>query len=619
MHRLAVVAFVITLTMATGGTHAPAIVAGATQAGRANLWVDPGGGSCQRRPAPTAYIAGAACADLAAAYSSAAADDVVLVRGGSYGRQVLPEGSKRLAIRNAPGAVPVFGTTSVAADNVTLKGVRVVRTDDPGPFVATLDVTGSNNVLDRVHVDSRFMATPGTTQGRQGIHTSGDRNVFRNGSTFNVVDEKGALIGGTGVTFDGFDFHDVRATHPLVHNECAYSLAPRLTVRNSRFWNCATMDLFIERGTWFGQPLYCCVTLENNVFEHSTSNEPGSWHHYSLGIHGGDLQELRNWRVVNNTFETAVSGGGTPAPGTLWANNIGGWTCFAGATFVKNVGTKCGPTDRAVTPASSCAPPACGRQVTAPYRWVDPAAHDFRLRSGSPAIDRADASRAPEGDIDGTNRPLGGAPDAGAYEYGTGVIVAPVGLAGAVRAFERRTAANLVLSLGPDRGYGWAPEAGVAAAGVGTNGVRRLRDVEVVVLDSARASSAQTTWLQRVLAASTQLPRIVVLRDAPYSCGASAGSAAARARWGPLFKRFGVRLVVGGGVAGYERLGGGRPTYVVGGSGVAAASGRCPAGAPRRVRAKAVRSFVHLTVAGGVVRGRALDAAGRTIDRFVVR
>jgi hypothetical protein len=238
---------------------------------------------------------------------------------------------------------------------------------------------------------------------------------------------------------------------------------------------------------------------------------------------------------------------------------------------------------------------------------------------GSPAIDRADASRAPAADIDGTNRPLGGAPDAGAYEQGTGVIVAPPGVERSVRSVESRTAANVVLALGPVRGYAWARGARVAVVGVSAHTVRRLRDVEVVVLDSARVSGAQTAWLQRVLASPTKVPRIVVLRDAPYSCGASHGNALARERWGPLFKRFGVRLVIGGGQAGYQRFAHGRPTYVVSGTGVATPSGRCPAGAPRRLRAKAARSFIHLTVAGGTVRGRALDAAGRTIDRFVVR
>ena len=40
--------------------------------------------------------------------------------------------------------------------------------------------------------------------------------------------------------------------------------------------------------------------------------------------------------------------------GTVWANNIGRWSCNPGATYSHNVGTKCSPTDKAVSPPSSC-------------------------------------------------------------------------------------------------------------------------------------------------------------------------------------------------------------------------------------------------------------------------
>ena len=234
----------------------------------ANVWVDANGGACVRLPRAGSYADAQACASADDAYGVASGGDTVLVREATYGRQVIRGGTKPLTIRNATGATPVFGTTRVDASNITVAGIDIERNDDPGPYVATLEVNGANNTFDRIDVNSKFMTS--AENGRQGILNSGDRNVFKNGSTFNVIDDKGALIGGTGVTFDNFDFHDVRVSNELVHNECAYSLAPNLTIRNSHFWNCATLDLFIERGTWFGQPLYCCVTLENNVFEHTT-------------------------------------------------------------------------------------------------------------------------------------------------------------------------------------------------------------------------------------------------------------------------------------------------------------------------------------------------------------
>ena len=594
-----VVPALLACVLSAGGATGAVSIAGATGE-RANLWVAPSGGSCARQATRAAFSGASACASVGAAYGAAAAGDVVVVRAGTYGRQVVPGGTKRVTIRAAKGAHPILGTTKVDASNITLTGFKIERNDDPGAYIATLEVNGSGNTFDRIDVDSKFMTS--AVNGRQGINNIGDRNLYKNGSTFNVIDDKAALIGGKGVTFDNFDFHDVRASGELVHNECAYSLAPNLTIRNSHFWSCATMDLFIERGAWFGQPLYCCVTLENNVFEHTTSLAPDAWHHYSLGIHGGDVQEMRNWRVVNNTFETTV-GGDLPAPGTVWANNIGAWVCNPGATYANNVGTKCSASDRAVTPDTSCGPPSCNRLITAPFGWVDPARHDFRLKPGSPAINRGDPGRAPARDNDGYRRPLGSAPEVGAYEYGTGVLMGHAGRVGhAMKTFEKKNGANLSVTLGAGGSY-----------------VRRLRDVEVVVLNSGSVSSAQTGWLRRTLGRSSSVPRVVVLRQGPYSCGGSLGSSAVRSAWVPLFRRYGVRLVVSGGDRNYQRFAAGRLPYVVTGAIASSGGGACPRSYPRRRVNRSAQSFLYLTADAGGVNVRAVDTAGRTIDRFRVK
>lgn len=611
---VALIGVVLALS-AIGGAPAAVSIAGAT-AERANLWIDPSGGSCTRQASPGPLLPGRACASAGAAYGAASAGDLILVRAGTYGRQVLPGGSKRVTIRGAKGTRPVFGTTKVEATNVSLVGIKIERNDDPGPYVATLEVTGANNTFDRIDVDSKFMSS--SINGRQGILNSGDRNLYKNGSTYNVIDDKGALIGGVGVTFDNFDFHDVRASHELVHNECAYSLAPNLTVRNSHFWNCATMDLFIERGTWFGQGLYCCVTIENNVFEHSTQLSPDSWHHYSLGVHGGDVQEMRNWRVINNTFET-TAGADLPAPGTIWANNIGRWSCNPGATYSHNAGTKCSATDKAVSPPSSCGPPNCSSRVTAPYRWANPAEHDFRLLPGSPAINIGDPQQSPRRDNEGYARPLGSAPDAGAYETGTGVLLTASTsgrLGTAMTSFVKRNGANLLLALNSSV-RGIRGLSGIDGVGVsGAYQVRRLRDAEIVLLNSNSVTNAQTRWLRETLARPAAVPRVVVLRSPPFSCTRSAGSEAVRRAWVPLFNRYGVRLVVSGGTGSYERFSRGGPTYVVAGNSSIAQGGSCPRSYPRRRAARAERTFVYLTVDASGVQARAISEHGNTVDRF---
>jgi parallel beta-helix repeat protein len=57
--------------------------------------------------------------------------------------------------------------------------------------------------------------------------------------------------------------------------------------------------------------------------------------------------------------------------------------------------------------------------------FVDPAASDYRLKSGSPAIDRGTASQAPSHDLAGIARPSGAAVDIGAYERPAAQIGTP--------------------------------------------------------------------------------------------------------------------------------------------------------------------------------------------------
>jgi hypothetical protein len=343
----------------------------------------------------------------------------VRVKGGTYGRQVLPGGKKKLAILNAAGARPVLGTMTVRASNVVLGGFSIVRNRDPGAFTATLEAFGDHNVYKRIRVNTK------KKHARQGIAASGDWNVFKRGSTFNVVDEKGALVGGRHVTFVHFKFHDVVATNSSVHNECIYSLGPHLTVKRSRFWNCATMDLFVTRGDYWQptpQAPYGGITIENNVFEHPRMPGGTGWHYYGL-LFGGQLNfdgaALHNYRVRYNTFETAVSlNSSFVATGNSeWVGNIGGgWDCIPGMAYRHNVGKKCSSSDVRVRRPYSCGPPGCSSVQKATQGWVNPKHHNFHLRRGAPGVGRGSPSDFPPIDLDGKRRPKGARPDAGAYE-----------------------------------------------------------------------------------------------------------------------------------------------------------------------------------------------------------
>ena len=194
--------------------------------------------------------------------------------------------------------------------------------------------------------------------------------------------------------FDNVEFHDVVATSSDVHNECLYTQSPGLTVRNSTFRDCATMDMMITRGFWWDQPRYGGLTIENNVFGHSRNGS--GWHVFGLLLHG-QMGQFIDARVVNNTFETLVGGFTTTditgATSGVWANNIGGgWDCLPGMTFAGNVGKKCGASDVAVSPSSSCGPPSCGTATTMPVGWVNPPGTTSTCGSTSPAINAGSAT-----------------------------------------------------------------------------------------------------------------------------------------------------------------------------------------------------------------------------------
>ena len=329
---------------------------------------------------------------FASAYQAAASGDVIEVGPGVYGAQEVPSGTK----------------------TVTFRGLN-------GNTIRKLDNHASNVTFDGLDLDANFGTPNGAVYENHGVPNV----TFKNGRIGNVIDEKGALVGGWTSTaslntvFDNVEFHDVLQVGDGVHNECLFSQAPGLVVRNSTFRGCATMDLMVTRGDWWGQPSYGGVTLVNNVFAHSTHGKDPAWHYFGLLVHG-NMGRLTEAHIVNNTFENEVGGITTAEINTasgVWANNIGGgWDCLPGMTYRGNVGKKCDSSDVAMTPAAGCAPPLCSPRQIQPVGFVDSLAHDFRLTAGSRAIGAASPQYAPERDRFGYRRD--GDPDAGAYEYG---------------------------------------------------------------------------------------------------------------------------------------------------------------------------------------------------------
>ena len=124
---------------------------------------------------------------------------------------------------------------------------------------------------------------------------------------------------------------------------------------------------------------------------------------------------IQGWQVRYNTFETGPCVDELPGGSSAWVGNLGGITCVKAFTYRYNVGQVCGGVgDFAV-----------GRAVnsrTAPNQapfYVNAPAGDFRLKAGAAAINRGDPKTYPRTDRTRKHRPVGSAPDAGAYEHGT--------------------------------------------------------------------------------------------------------------------------------------------------------------------------------------------------------
>ena len=150
--------------------------------------------------------------------------------------------------------------------------------------------------------------------------------------------------------------------------------------------------------------------------------------------------------------------------------------------------------------------------------------------------------------------------------------------------------------------------------------VRRVEEVEVIVLDSNSVSAVQTTWLRRTLAARTGFRRIVVLHHPPFTCGGHLGSAAVRRAWVPLFRRYGVRLVLSGHDHNYQRF----PATASRTSSTAAGERGSTSSGPARRRTRAGSRRASGTASSTCPSSRtASSSAGRdldgsTIDRFAV-
>ena len=339
-----------------------------------------------------ACTSAAPCRSFNRAYTVASAGQTVEVAAGSYGTQTINADAAKTSAADvvfapAAGAAVTLGALNVFAKHFEVRDMTLSEWNlSPG----TDDVTLRNlNV-------------------RGGIFITGATNVsIVGGSVGPGVDyhpqfapwPAGSPI--SNIVIDGVDFHDWTRTSAAVHTECLQIAGGDwMTIRNSTFRNCAVMDLSITEYNGSGPPQN--YTIENNVFAPSVS---GGF--YSLQFNS-NASALRNILIRNNssTQEFLIDNAQPTITNVRVVANVApmsSYLCSSRVTYTRNVwqGATCNASDK-----------------NAPSGFRNAAALDYRLSAGSAAINAGDPTNFPATDMDGQARPLGGAPDAGAYESG---------------------------------------------------------------------------------------------------------------------------------------------------------------------------------------------------------
>ncbi len=329
------------------------------------------------------------CGSIEAAYKLAKPGERVEVTAGAYGPQVIPalgHARPRIEVRAARRARVSVAGLEIRADHVVLRGI---------------------DSSDYLNVDSTLPDDPVEDVTLVGVRTAthvlvGTRNfTWRGGSIGPKLDDKLSFIAGRPTnyraTYDRVTWHDATRTSGDVHTECLMVLGVQgLTIKNSRFTNCAVFDMLISRLA--GDPVPRDIVIENTVLE-ASKDVDGSNGYYAI-ITGTD--PIHGLTLRNNTWDLGIAFQG-PVTNARVTGNIGrAASCLDGARYSHNVFTdkRCGGTDRVVRNAFS--------------QFVNPAKGDWRLKRGARAVDAADPRDHPRRDAAGTRR--SGRPDAGAFE-----------------------------------------------------------------------------------------------------------------------------------------------------------------------------------------------------------
>ncbi len=368
------------------------------------------------------------CKTFDRAYKASSPGDTVLVGSGSYPGQTIARDTSKtngscdgytigatlsgcVTFQAAPGATVSFsGAVTIQSSFVRLIGFAIGSVD-VGPVDPTTTIT--DVVLDHI---------TGSNLQLHNVRNFGDLGGSwgpKNGTPVQIANQGGTNASlASHLRFDGTWFHDAIQTGPNDHLECFQSQpADYVTIRNSKFTNCAQFD--IELG---GGSLSTHFLIENNVLARPCSNQTspcggistigmactsgGTFSDYTIrfnSISGYSPPSLLN-------FGNGCTWGGT---NSIYGNIFDAPVVSSDCTNISNAGFSWAynvrPTGSAVCSATDTT--GVGQWVASGYPN-----YDFHLISGI-AIGLVPASVArPSTDIAGTPRGAG-ATDAGAYVH----------------------------------------------------------------------------------------------------------------------------------------------------------------------------------------------------------